>query len=151
MSSKFSLSLNLLHVSGPFYFPSLGWLHAERGGHMTWWLRVQYPVEANVLFGLFSPLTSAEACEKSSRLLWKERCVSTSVRKLGSTWATRHNSADSVPTSNLVCIGSPLELLSVTWSILLKIYFICSLVVDIQCTRYKKYLQQTLLTNCVSK
>ena len=31
--------------------------------------------------GVFSPLTSAEACEKSSRWLWKDSCVSTGVRK----------------------------------------------------------------------
>ena len=28
-----------------------------------------------------SPLTSAEACEKSSRWLWKEICVRTGVKK----------------------------------------------------------------------
>ena len=32
-------------------------------------------------FRVFSPLTSAEACEKSSRWLWKESCVSTGVKK----------------------------------------------------------------------
>ena len=31
------------------------------------------------------PLTSAEACEKSSWWLWKENCVSTGVRKPGKT------------------------------------------------------------------
>ena len=44
-----------------------------------WWVR--YPVEANFLSGLFSPLTSAEACEKSSRWLWKESCVGAGLRK----------------------------------------------------------------------
>ena len=34
---------------------------------------VRSPVEATFLSGVFSPLTSAEACEKSSWWLWKER------------------------------------------------------------------------------
>ena len=34
---------------------------------------VQSPVEATFLSGVFSPLTSAEACEKSSWWLWKEK------------------------------------------------------------------------------
>ena len=42
------------------------WLSGEHVGLMTWWLWVQYLVEANFLSGVFSPLTSAEACEKSS-------------------------------------------------------------------------------------
>ena len=50
-----------------------GWLSGERVGLMTWWLRVRSPVEATFLYGVFSPLTSAEACEKSSRWLWKEK------------------------------------------------------------------------------
>ena len=49
------------------------WLSDERVGLMTWWLRVRSPVEATLLSGVFSPLTSAEACEKSSRWLWKEK------------------------------------------------------------------------------
>ena len=61
-----------------------------------WWacrtkdLVVRFPVEANFLSGVFSPLTSAEACEKSSRWLWKESCVSryTGVRKSGNTCAS---------------------------------------------------------------
>ena len=36
----------------------------------------------------FNPLTSAEACEKSSRWLWKESYVSTGVRKPGNTCAS---------------------------------------------------------------
>ena len=40
---------------------------------MTWWLWVRFPVEATFLSGVFSPLTSAEACEKSSWWLWKEK------------------------------------------------------------------------------
>ena len=43
-----------------------GWLSGERVGLMTWWLLVRYPVEANFLSGVFSLLTSTEACEKSS-------------------------------------------------------------------------------------
>ena len=50
-----------------------GWLSGERVGLMTWWLRVRFPVEATFLSGLISPLTSAKACEKSSRWLWKEK------------------------------------------------------------------------------
>ena len=39
-----------------------------------------------------SPLTSAKACEKSNRRLWKKTCVSTGVRKPGNTCVTdRHN------------------------------------------------------------
>ena len=40
---------------------------------MIWWLWVRDPVEATFLSGTFLPLTSAEACEKSSRWLWKEK------------------------------------------------------------------------------
>ena len=60
-----------------------GWLSGERVLLMTWLVRVRYPFEANILSGVFSPLTS-EACEKSSRWLWKESCV----RKLGNTCAS---------------------------------------------------------------
>ena len=35
--------------------------------------------------GVFSPLTSAKACAKSSRWLWKESCVSTGMKKPGNT------------------------------------------------------------------
>ena len=38
--------------------------------------RVRSPVEATFLSGVFSPLTSAEACEKSSWWLWKEKLCS---------------------------------------------------------------------------
>ena len=39
--------------------------------------------------GVFSPLTSAEACDKSSRWLWeKKSCVSTGLRKPGNTFAS---------------------------------------------------------------
>ena len=49
------------------------------------WFWVLYPTEANLLSGVFSPLTSAETCEKSRHWLWKESCVSTGVRKPGNT------------------------------------------------------------------
>ena len=39
----------------------------------------------NLLSGVFPPLTSAEAREKSSWWLWKESCVSTDVRRPGNT------------------------------------------------------------------
>ena len=58
-----------------------------RVGLVTWWLRVRDPVEAKFLSGVFSPLTSAEACEKSSLWIWKEICVSTGMRKPGNTCA----------------------------------------------------------------
>ena len=45
----------------------------ERVGVMTWWLQVRSPVEVTFLSGVFSPLTCAEACEKSSRWLWKKK------------------------------------------------------------------------------
>ena len=54
------------------------WLRGEHVGLMTWWLRVRSLVEATFLSGVFSPLTSAEACEKSSQwILGKKSCVST--------------------------------------------------------------------------
>ena len=71
-----------------FHTASPGCLIAERVGLMTWRLRVRYPVEANFLYGVFSPLTSTEACEKSSRWLWKESCVSAGVKKPGNTCAS---------------------------------------------------------------
>ena len=46
--------------------------NGERVGVMTWWLWVGSQVEATFHSGVFSPLTSAEACEKSSLWLWKE-------------------------------------------------------------------------------
>ena len=48
-----------------------GWLSGECVRLITWWLRVRSPVEATFLSGVFSPLTSAEACGKSSQWLWK--------------------------------------------------------------------------------
>ena len=62
------------HVFQSFLPP--GWLSGERVGLMTWWLRVRSPVEETFLSGVFSPLTSAEACGKSSRWLWKEKLCS---------------------------------------------------------------------------
>ena len=59
-----------------------GWLGV---GLLTWWLWVRDLVEAKFLSSVFSPLTSAEACEKSIWWLWKEICVATGVRKPGNT------------------------------------------------------------------
>ena len=42
-----------------------------------------------VLSGVFSPLTSAEAGEKSSQWLWKENCVNTGVKKPGNTCSSQ--------------------------------------------------------------
>ena len=72
-----SLKENLtnLGLNNDFQFAPPGWLSGERVGLMTWWLRVRSPVEATFLSGVFSPLTSAEACEKSSRWLWKEKLL----------------------------------------------------------------------------
>ena len=41
----------------------------------------QSPVEANFLSGIFSPLTSAEACEKSSWWLLKEKLFNVSLER----------------------------------------------------------------------
>ena len=64
-------------IFGPFLLKILPapprWLSSEHVGPMTWWLRVRSLVEANFLSGVFLPLTSAKACEKSSQWLWKEK------------------------------------------------------------------------------
>ena len=57
-----------------------GWLSGKRVGLMNWWLFVRNPVATNFHSDVFSPLTSAEACEKSSRWFLKKSCVSTCVR-----------------------------------------------------------------------
>ena len=66
-------------------FPNIlappGWLSGKHVELVTWWLRVRYPVEANLISSVFSPLTSAKTSEKSSWWLLKESCVSTGVRK----------------------------------------------------------------------
>ena len=64
------LKIALTHTSTPF---DVGWLSGERVRLMTWWLLVRSPVEVTFLSGVFSPLTSEEACEKSSPWLWKEK------------------------------------------------------------------------------
>ena len=64
------------------------WLSGERIGLMTWWLRVEDPVKAKFFSAEFSPLTFAEACEKSSQWLWKEICVSSGARKPGNIHVT---------------------------------------------------------------
>ena len=48
---------------------------------------------------------------------------------------TRHNSADSVRTSNLICIKE--VAIRTTFCIAEIIYYSCNLVTEIQCTRYK--------------
>ena len=48
---------------------------------------------------------------------------------------TRHNSADSVPTSNLVCIKE--VTIRTTFCVAGVINYTCYLVTDIQCTRYE--------------
>ena len=52
---------------------------------------------------------------------------------------SRHNAADSVPTSNLVCIKE--IAIRTTFCHMINItgifYYTCSLVIDIECTRYK--------------
>ena len=63
---------NSLESSGEWLAPP-GWLSVEPVWLMTWCLWVQSQVEATFLSGVFSPLTSAEACEKSSRWLLKEK------------------------------------------------------------------------------
>ena len=67
---KYCLKLTFLH-SSVNTLP--GWLSGECVGLKTWWLRVRSPVEAKFLSSVFSPPTSAEACKKSSRWLWKEK------------------------------------------------------------------------------
>ena len=44
---------------------------------MTCWLLVRDPIKANFLSCVFSPLTSAEACEKVIGGFGKKSCVST--------------------------------------------------------------------------
>ena len=65
-------ALNILDLKWNFQVEKAppGWLSGERVGLMAWWLWVRSPVKANFLSGVFSPLTSAEACGKSSRWLW---------------------------------------------------------------------------------
>ena len=55
----------IMYLGHPSDVP-LGWLSGEQVGLMIGWLPVRYPVEATFLSGVFSPLTTAEACEKSS-------------------------------------------------------------------------------------
>ena len=48
---------------------------------------------------------------------------------------THHNSTDSAPTSNLVCMKE--VAIKITFCIAGIIYYTCNLVIDIQCTCYK--------------
>ena len=72
--NEYIWSTGLILVSYAIFsmtFAPPGWLSGERVRLMTWWLGVRSTVEATFLSGVFLPLTSAEACEKSSRWLWK--------------------------------------------------------------------------------
>ena len=51
----------------------------------------------------------------------------------GTKYTTRHNSADSLPTSNLVCIKE--VAIRTTFCIAGMIYYTWNLAIDIQCTR----------------
>ena len=57
-------------------------------GVAQWCATHDLVVEVKFLSGIFPPLTSAEAGEKSSQWLWEEICVSTDVRKPGNTYAS---------------------------------------------------------------
>ena len=50
------------------------WLSGERVGLMTWWFLVPDPLEAKFFPSVFSPLTSAETCEKVVGLLERNLC-----------------------------------------------------------------------------
>ena len=65
-------------------------------------------------------------------LIGKPRVMG-AIESLG--YNTRHNSADSVPTSNLVCIKE--VAIRATFCIAGIIYYTCNLITNIQCTRYK--------------
>ena len=74
--SNFSFSHSVFYLFGEFssvFISPARMASGERVRLMTWWLRVQSSVEATFLSSVFSPLTSAEAWEKSSRWLWKEK------------------------------------------------------------------------------
>ena len=64
---------------------------------------------------------------------------------------TRHNSANSAPTSNLVCIKEVAirtifrDIINIAGII----YYTCSLDIDIQCTRYKNALNNVFNELCV--
>ena len=67
------LILNSLDSAARELHAPPGRVNSKRVGLMTWWLWVRSSVEANFLCGAFSPLTTAEACEKNSLWLWKEK------------------------------------------------------------------------------
>ena len=71
-----------------FFLASPAWLRGERVGHMTWCLWVRDPLAANFISSVFSPLTAAEAFEKSGWWLFKEICVRTGVRRSGNSCAS---------------------------------------------------------------
>ena len=69
-------------------------------------------------------------------ITWSASNVSIRITSVNSTnQATRHNSADSVPTSNLVCITE--VAIRTTFCIAGIIQYTCYLVTDGQCIRYK--------------
>ena len=78
----------IMMEKGPLTCAPPCWLRGECVRLITLWLWARDPVETKFLSSVFSPLTSAEACEKSSRWLWKEISVSTGVRKPGNTCAS---------------------------------------------------------------
>ena len=65
--------------------------------------------------------------------------------------ATRHNSVDSVPTSNLVCIKEVAIRTNFSHMINIAgiIYYACRLVIDIQYTHYKMPLTNVINEMCV--
>ena len=71
------------------------------------------------------------------------------LQNMRRTLFTRHNSADSVPISNLVCVKEVAT--RTTFYCWNNIYNTCSLFTHIQCTIYRNAFQRTLLSNCVSK
>ena len=65
----------------------------------------------------------------------------------------RHNSGESVPTSNLVCIEE--VAIRTTFCHMINIagifHYTCSLVIDIQCTRYKRLFFNELCVKITKK
>ena len=71
------------------------WLSGECVGPMTWWLRLQSPVEAAFLSSVFLPLQ--KHVRKVVGGFGKKSCVSTGVRKPGNTCITdRHDMTSAV-------------------------------------------------------
>ena len=96
-----------------------GWLSGERVGLMTWWFKFDTRLR-QTLFGEFSPLTSAETCEKSNRWLWKESCVSAGVRKPGNTWVCVTDRHDMTLTVTAALKPNTCKQIGHTWIIYLR-------------------------------